>query len=83
VAVEDPHLVLIVAAAVHSFCAFARLGWPFPKRGQQLLFVVALVFEHLLELALADVLALPGVAAVVDVFTAGRVGEEIPEVNAL
>ena len=82
-AVEDPHLILIVAAAVHGLGALARLGGPFPQRGQQLLFVVALVFEHLFELALADVLALPCVAAIVNVFATGRVGEEIPKINAL
>ena len=83
VPVEDPHLKLVIAGPVHGFCSLPCAGRAFAQHGQQLGAVIALVGQHGLDLALADVFPLPGVAAVVQVFAASWIRKEIPGVDAL
>ena len=83
VAMEDPHFVLVVVRDVDGLRALAGAVGPFLEGLGDGLTVVALVLEQLHQLAPAEVVALPGVAAVVDVLATGRVRKEIPEVDAL
>ena len=83
VAVENPHLVLVIARPVHRLRALAGACRAFAQCCQQFGAVIAIVSQHGFDLALADVFTLPCVAAVVQVLATGCVGKEVPRVNAL
>ena len=85
-AVKNPHLELIFATVRHAVrclaCTIQR--WAFLDGLHDFGHVVAARhLEHFAQLPPAQILALPGVATVMNVVATRRVGEEVPRVDPL